>query len=236
MEGFSYTNVFDTKGIEYLIIIGFLLLIMPFWVLLNKPLKVKEKIASLGGLMLSVLKIPKGLFYSKNHTWSHLESSGNARIGLDDLLLHITGQVEIGKLRIPGEKVNKGDIIAEIRHDGKQLRIASPLSGEIESVNSSLAENPGMMNADPYGAGWIYNIRPEKWVEETHSYYLADAAIEWTKREMERFKDFIAASVQKYSPEIDLVIMQEGGELSDNPLSEMPNEIWQDFEVSFLNP
>ncbi len=236
MDGFSYTNIFDTKGVEYLIIIGFLMLIIPFWILLSKPLKVNRKMSdSLGALLVNILKIPQGLFYSKNHTWTHLERSGNARIGLDDLLLHITGQVEVSNFKSPGERVSKGDILAEITRDGKHLKIASPISGEIKSVNTSLNENPGTLNDEPYGAGWRYKVKPEKWIEETNSYYLADEALDWTKREMERFKDFIALSVQKHSPETAMVIMQEGGELSDNPLSEMPIEVWNDFQVLFLN-
>ena len=235
MDGFSYTNIFETKGIEYLVVIGFLLLIVPFWILLNRPLKVKEKIKSLGVLMLSILRIPQGIFYSKNHTWTYLESSGNARIGLDDLLLHITGAVEVTNIRNSGEKVNRGDIIAHISHDGKQLEIASPLTGEVLSVNALLKEVPETLNRDPFEKGWICKLKPEKWLEETRSFYFADAAVEWTKRELDRFKDFISVSVQKQYGETSPVILQEGGELRDNPLSELPDDIWKDFQQSFLN-
>ncbi len=234
MEAFSYQNIFETKGIEYLIVIGFLFLMIPFWILLNKPIKFKENISSIGKLLIDKIRIPQGLLFSKNHTWTYLKRSGNARVGLDDLLLHITGNVEVKNLLRPGEKVIKGDLLAIIVGDGKQLEIVSPLSGEIKSVNSALGEKPGSLVKDPYGEGWFCEIRPEKWMEETKSYYLADAAIEWTKREMARFRDFIAQSLQKYSPATDLVL-QEGGELADHPLSEMPMEIWRDFQVSFLN-
>jgi hypothetical protein len=45
----------------------------------------------------------------------------------------------------------------------------------------------------------------------------------------------MAESVKKYSPETSMVILQDGGELFDRPLSELPNEAWQDFQKSFLN-
>jgi glycine cleavage system H protein len=65
MEGFSYNNIFDTKGIEYLIIIGFLFLIIPFWILINKQAEVKMKFKkTIGILSDSILKIPRGLFYN----------------------------------------------------------------------------------------------------------------------------------------------------------------------------
>jgi hypothetical protein len=53
--------------------------------------------------------------------------------------------------------------------------------------------------------------------------------------DLARFKDFIAITMSRLSPEMSMVVLQEGGELSDNPLSEMPNEIWRDFQDQFLD-
>jgi glycine cleavage system H protein len=236
MDGFTYTNIFETKGIEYIIIITFLVLIIPFWLILNKPGKVYElAVKTLGVLTDRVLKIPQGLFYSKNHTWTHLESSGAAKVGVNDLLLHITGPIELSGLKDPGQKITKGSILALITHDGKQLQIASPITGEIESVNDSLVKNPWVINDDPYEKGWIYKIKPDNWVAETNSYLLADNATNWMSNELARFKDFVAITMNKLSPETSKVILQEGGELLDNPLSSMPVEVWKDFQTQFLD-
>ena len=45
----------------------------------------------------SILRIPLGLLFSKNHTWAHLEKSGVAEVGIDDFLLHITGDVKFSQ-------------------------------------------------------------------------------------------------------------------------------------------
>jgi glycine cleavage system H protein len=236
MNGFSYTDIFETKGIEYLLIIVFLLLLVPFWIFLNRPLRAEVKaVKTLGVLLLDLLKIPEGLFYSRNHTWTHLERSGIARIGLDDLLLHLTGQVEVRMLRKPGEHVEKGEILAEISHHGKKLNIASPLSGELTGVNSGLDGNTGMPADDPYGEGWICSVRPQNWVGETAALCLAGQAREWMGRELQRFRDFIALAGRKHSPEAGMLVLQDGGELTDQPLSGMPEEVWQDFQASFLD-
>jgi hypothetical protein len=125
--------------------------------------------------------------------------------------------------------------MAEIDQNGKQLKIFSPVSGKITDTNSILNENPGLLNVDPYNKGWIYKIKPSGWVSETNSYYLAEEATAWTRKELIRFKDFLAETMNKYSPETSMVILQDGGELSDKPLSELPDEVWQDFQKSFLN-
>jgi glycine cleavage system H protein len=236
MDGFTYNNIFDTKGIEYLVVIGFFLILIPFWILLNKEVRVKDRITRAFGLLTAgVLKIPQGIFYSANHTWTHLEKSGIARLGLDDLLLHITGTVNFKNLRRPGEKITKGDIIGEIEQNGKQLRVLSPVSGEILNVNSIITDHPELVSEDPYQKGWMYKIKPEKWISETSSYYLAEDASRWLEQELSRFKDFLARSAGRLSPETSKLILQDGGELSDNTLSGLPEEVWHDFEKDFLS-
>ena len=236
MDGFSYNNIFETKGIEYLIIIAFLAMIIPFWLTINKQVGISGQIRKAFGILTAnILKIPQGLFYSRNHTWAHLSKSGIARVGLDDFILHVTGEVKFSNLRNPGDFIRKGDLLTELDQKGKLLKIYSPLSGKITGINSILYDNPEVFTEDPYEAGWIYKIKPSKWIAETNGCYLAEEAISWSKKELERFKDFIAESVKKLSPEASTVILQDGGELFDQPLSELPDEVWQEFQKSFLN-
>lgn len=235
MDGFTYYNIFDTKGIEYLAIIVFFAILIPFWFILSKQTKLTKEIQkTLGILTANALRIPQGLFFSKNHTWAHLEKSGAAKVGLNDLLLHFTGEVKLNMLKKPGESIYKGDFIAEIDHNGKFLKVFSPISGEILDSNSSLAKNPEVLNEDPYSKGWIYKIRPFRWVADTNSYYLAEEATDWNAKELERFKDFLAKTMSKYSPDPEKIILQDGGELRDQPLSELPCEIWHEFQLNFM--
>jgi glycine cleavage system H protein len=237
MDGFSYYNIFDTKGIEYLAIIAFLLLLIPFWLALNRQSEIKAQIRKvIGVLSAAVLKTPQGIFYSKNHTWAYLERSGIAKVGLDDLLMHITGEVDVRHLKNPGDSIRKGDLIAHIEQDGKLLNIYSPISGKILGSNSLLESRQELLKQDPYGKGWIYDVKPSKWVTEMPSCYLAEDATDWMKKELERYKDFVAVSSGKYNSENSMPVLQDGGELSDNSLSALPGESWKDFQDQFLTP
>lgn len=236
MDGFSYNNIFETKGIEYIIIIAFLCLIIPFWIVINRQTGVKKQIRhAIGILSESILRIPKGLFFSKNHTWAYLERSGNAKVGLDDFLLHITGEIKLINMKHKGDFMFKGELMAQIDQEGKTLDITSPISGKIMKANSGIIDNPAIVNEDPYGDGWVYLIQPTDWIEETSAYYLSENAVAWSKRELIRFKDFMSETMRKYSPEASMLILQDGGELCDKPLSELPGEVWHDFQKSFLN-
>lgn len=237
MDGFSYVNIFETKGIEYLVIIAFLLLLIPFWLILNKKARVVKEIRkAYKVLTFNILKIQNGLFYSKYHTWTFLEKSGNAKIGLDDLLLNITGAVKINFLRGPDEMIKKGELIAELQHDGKRLSVFSPVSGKIASFNPALDENASIINEDPYGKGWLYEVKPSDWKAETNAYYLAEEATAWFRQELVRFKDFLAVKMGKYTGDASQVTLQDGGELVNHVLSELPEGFWVDFQKEFLEP
>jgi glycine cleavage system H protein len=235
MEGFTYQNIFETKGIEYLLIICFFAVLIPFWIILSKHVKtirVLKRPADF--LSAGSLTIPQGLFFSKYHTWTHLERTGVARVGLDDFLLHLTGPVQFKPVRQPGESIEKGEILATIVRDGKQLEIFSPISGEIVEENMVLQEDSDQLNFDPCKMGWMYRIKPASWIAETKSYYLAEKATAWSARELDRFKGWLANSSSKYGTLNSGIVLQDGGELIDKPLAELPAEIWQDFQENFL--
>lgn len=236
MEGFTYTNIFETKGIEYIVILAFFAIMVPFWLLLNRKTKVAKTGYKKPGLItLETLKIPQGMFFSKFHTWAFLESNGEARVGIDDLLLHFTGSVSIENTRKPGDIIRKGDLLAKISNNGKNLKILSPVSGEIMATNSLISENPEVLNDDP-NRFWIHTIKPSDWKAETSNYFLAEESTIWMLQELTRFKDFIASAVAKYLPEQPSgVVLQDGGELLDQPLSQFPEEIWNEFEEKFLS-
>jgi glycine cleavage system H protein len=235
MDGYTYTNIFETKGIEYIIIIGFLILIIPFWLLINKKVPVGAQLKNaLGILTESILRVPAGILFSRNHTWVHMRKSGVAETGIDDFLLHITGEVSFRNLHTKGTSITKGDIMADLDHNGKTLHICSPISGIIRETNSSIAGSSSAANSDPYGAGWIYRIAPSDWAGETRALRMAGDAVEWSGMELRRFRDFMAHMAVKNSPELSMVLLQDGGELCDKPLADLPGEVWGEFQKSFL--
>jgi len=236
MDSFSYVNMFATKGSEYLLTIFWFLLLIPFWIIMSRQVKVSRSIESaLGNLSRSLLRIPRGVFVTKQHTWTFLNSRGLAKIGIDDLLQHLTGDVSIRWLKDVGETVKSGEAIAELRKGNKQLSIKSPVSGIIRQANPRLYEDPGLLNTDPYAKGWLYALDPSDWSGETSGYFLADSAEDYLKKELDHVRDFIAQSLAAHSPEHAPTVLQDGGEIRDHALSTMPEPVWKDFQKEFLD-
>lgn len=236
MDGFTYHDIFQTKGIEYLVIIAFLLILIPFWIIINRKDIIIRKIQETWGILTSdILKIPKGVFFSNHHTWAHLEKSGIAEVGMDDWLLHLAGEVEFVQIKEKGAEIKKGEILTQIVSEGRSLNIISPISGKVLEANPMLSDNASIIGEDPYKRGWVYKIEPSNWKAETSSFYVGEEAKQWLKLELDRFKDFISISLAKNHPESSLIIMQEGGELRDHPLHDLPKDVWQDFQKIFLD-
>lgn len=234
MEGFTYTDLFETKGIEYIVVIVFLLLLIPFWVMVNRKSEVVQHIQQgIRVLAPKFLRIPKGLFFSRNHTWLELEKSGQVKIGLDDFLQNVLGKISIQPLKSTGDTVKKGEALVLIQQGGKRLRVQSPISGEIVAANVLSGDS------DPYGtneleAGWLYSIMPDSWQKETSGFLLGDEAAKWFADEITRLKDFLNINLARQAGVSTIMAFQEGGELELYPLAKLDAGIWDEFQNEFL--
>ena len=182
------------------------------------------------------LKIPRGIYFDKTHTWAFLEANGNVKVGIDDFLQHVTGQITKIKMKSPGKKVVKGEEIFSIVQNGKQLNLYSPVSGTIVEQNMTLDSNSSSLNTSPYSEGWICRIEPSNWIRESQLLFMADRQREFIKMEFLRLKDFLISALGSDNGKYTRVIMQDGGEINDGVLSEMGPEIWEDFQTKFIDP
>ncbi|MBN2418493.1 MAG: hypothetical protein JXL81_03850 [Deltaproteobacteria bacterium] len=236
MEQFVYHNLFETKGIEYIITIIFFALLVPFWLTLNRRYTLKEQVPKgFGTITAEILRIPQGLFYCPNHLWSHLEESGLVKVGIDDFFQHIAGEIQLNHYMEKGFMVDKGQVLFEIRHNEKSLTLTAPISGTIEEINPEVIKNQWILNSDPYGTGWIYKIRPVNWKQEIASCYLAEEATGWMKDELGRFRGFISEAVTRNMPEVNEANYLHNGEPVDHILTFMPSVMWNDFQKNFLD-
>jgi len=186
-------------------------------------------------LFENVIHAPKGLYFDKTHTWAFMEQDGNVRVGIDDFLQHITGIVTKIKMKEAGEKVRKGEKIITLIHEGKQLNLYAPVSGTILENNDLLQADSSMINSSPFFKGWVYQIEPTNWLREIQFMFIGEKYIEWLKDEFIRLKDFITATVRTDKLVYEHVVLQDGGELTDNVLADFGPEVWEDFQTNFID-
>ena len=186
-------------------------------------------------LVENAMNVPKGIYFNKTHTWAFMEKDGNVKVGMDDFLQHITGKLTKIKMKEAGENVRKGEKIVTIIRDGKQLNLYAPISGTILAQNQSLLADSSLLNTSPYAEGWVYQIEPKNWLREVQFMLMGEKYTEWLQDEFVRLKDFITASLKADNLVYAQVVMQDGGELSDNVLADLGPEVWEDFQTKFID-
>lgn len=180
--------------------------------------------------------VPAGLYFDKTHTWAFRKKNGIVKIGIDDFLQHVTGEITRVEMKNIGDTIKKGEILLSIIRKGKLLNIYSPVSGTIKGYNKDLKVNSLLLNSDPYTNGWVYEIEPVNWGLETQYLILAEQYKIWLKDEFTRLKDFFATTLKINSPEFETVVLQDGGTLKDHILADLEPEIWEDFQMKFIDP
>jgi glycine cleavage system H lipoate-binding protein/ABC-type phosphate transport system substrate-binding protein len=194
-----------------------------------------ENIEIIPALNENSVLAPKGVYFDKTHTWAFMEKDGNVKIGVDDFLQHITGTLTRINMKEPGETIRKGEKILTIMRDGKQLNIYAPISGIIKEQNQILKSDSSLINSSPYAEGWVYLIEPKNWVREIQFMFMSEKYKEWLEDEFSRLKDFFSLSVKSNTAVYAHIIIQDGGELTDNVLADLGPEVWEDFQTKFID-
>lgn len=179
--------------------------------------------------------VPQGLYFDKSHTWAFMKKDGHVKIGIDDFMQHVTGQLTGIEMKNAGEKVRKGELLFTIIQQGKQLNIHSPVTGTIVSQNESLLSDASLLNTSPYANGWVYTIEPHNWSLEIQFLTMADKYKYWLRDEFMRLKDFLARASRSHVAELQYVVLQDGGVLNDAVLAGLGPEIWDDFQTKFID-
>lgn len=103
--------------------------------------------------------IPEDRKYTKEHEWVVQTSDDTVRVGITDYAQEQLGDVVFVQLPPLGETTAKGDSLGEVESTKSVSDIYSPVSGEVVAVNDELADRAELVNADPYGAGWMVELR-----------------------------------------------------------------------------
>ena len=104
------------------------------------------------------MNIPSNLQYTKDHEWAKIEN-GVATIGITDFAQGELGDIVFVELPEAGKSFNAGDALGTIEAVKTVTDLFSPISGKIVAINEGLDNDPGKVNSDPYGDGWLVKIR-----------------------------------------------------------------------------
>jgi len=128
------------------------------------------------------------LYYTTEHTWARIEEKGVVRVGVDDFASKTAGEILHVEMRGAGEEVEYMKPFGEIESSKWIGELYSPFTGKIIALNKEIVEKPQLINEDPYGAGWLIEIKPMKMNEEIPKLLHGETAVEWLKKEIQARK------------------------------------------------
>ncbi len=137
---------------------------------------------------IQTYQLPEDLYYEKNHYWVQIEGDMLV-MGMDDFAQKMAGDVVFVKLPFAGKKLKTGKKFSQVE-SGKWLgKVYAPVNGELIESNEALEADPGLINQDCYGAGWMYKIKPAD-MGEVKDLIHGDEAIEkWLLADIEKYKE-----------------------------------------------
>jgi glycine cleavage system H protein len=105
------------------------------------------------------MNIPEDLRYSSEHEWARrLDDGSRIRIGITDFAQDALGDVVYVELPTVGTRVDAAEAVGELESTKSVSEMYAPVGGVVVAVNEALADNPQLLNEDPYGEGWLIEI------------------------------------------------------------------------------
>ncbi len=129
------------------------------------------------------MAFPDDLRYTPEHEWTRLEG-GLVTVGITSYATDQLGDVVFVELPAAGKQLEAQKAFGVVEAVKTVSDLFAPLAGEVVEVNAALADNPALVNQDPFGEGWMIRLKPanadhlmkllssvdyEKFVEEQHA-------------------------------------------------------------------
>lgn len=106
---------------------------------------------------------PDDLKYTQEHEWVRApgEADGSLRVGITHYAQDQLGDIVYVQLPEVGTTVRAGDACGELESTKSVSDLFAPVNGTVTAVNEALADQPDLVNSDPYGEGWLLDIEVE---------------------------------------------------------------------------
>ncbi len=227
MEDFSYVDLFATKGIEYILVIGFFLIFIIYWQFLDKREKATVAVGTkAAGTPDEWFHLAKNAFYHPGHSWVIPESKNIVKIGIDDFAHKLLGKPDSINLPGIGTRIEQGENGWQMLFGSKSINLLSPVSGEIVGVNKDGINSPESIMQDPYDKGWLLKVRVPKLKSNLKNLLTGRMAIAWMENTVFTLRG-------KMTRDLGLV-MQDGGLPVSGFARQLAPDNWEQLAEEFF--
>lgn len=120
---------------------------------------------------------PDDLFYNvESNVWCRREADGTVTVGMTAYAVSLAGPIVAFTPKAAGKRVEQDRSVATVESGKWVGPVRAPVSGEVVATNEALDGQPGIVNEDPYGRGWMVRMQPSDWEGEVATLLTGDAA------------------------------------------------------------
>jgi glycine cleavage system H lipoate-binding protein len=216
-----------TKGVEYLLVIGYLLLLIPLSKLLfaERARTAAARVAARGPAD-NMFQVPKHLMFHEGHTWARLDGRNRVAVGLDDFARQLVGPLEQVELPEVGARVEQGTPAMALAADDKKVNVLSPVTGRVTAVNPAALRKARAVNDDPYGTGWLMEVEVPNVGPDSRHLVTGRAARQLMSNSWEELSGM-------FTPELGM-ILHDGGTPVDGFARVIDGQHWDEVARRFL--
>jgi len=228
MEGFTYVDIFATKGIEYLLVISGLLFFAFFWQFLNRPaVAVYREAENFVSAISDWFRLPaEGVYFHQGHSWAAPEGGEVVRVGMDDFAQKLLGKIDAIKFPKVGSQITQGEKAWSLLVGSKSIDMLSPVDGKILAINENLLSSPESISKDPYGQSWLMTVQAPKISSNLKNLLSGELARKW----MDGVRENLLARMNYNLG----AVYQDGGVPVDGIARNLDPEKWDEIVKDFF--
>jgi glycine cleavage system H protein len=226
MEGFSYVDIFATKHIEYLLVIGFLLIFIFFWRFLSTPAnRVFEAAEKFVPAVSEWFRLPEGIYYHLGHSWAAPEGKNLVKVGINDFAQKLVGKIDTIQLPAIGSTIHQGEKGWTLEVDSKALDMVSPVDGKVIAINERLFGSPNIINKAPYDS-WLMKVESPRFSVNKKQLLSGALAGKWMEEVRESLLSRMSYNLG--------AVYQDGGSLVDGMARSLDKDKWDELVKDFF--
>jgi len=229
MELVGNLDIYSTKGLEYLITITYLVLLVGFWryLMRERPVGSAARLAArLQDRVAGWFDVPHGLFFHGGHTWVGRKRANVVRVGMDDFANKLVGTADELDLPAVGDQLTSGQAGWALRLHGRSIDVRSPVSGKVVAVNDAVARAPHLAVDDPYGDGWLLEVRVPRRRSVLRRLLSGADARAWMEQTADRLRERLGGELG--------VVLQDGGVPVPGMARRLDHDRWHEIVADFL--
>lgn len=224
-----------TKGVEYLLVLGYLALFIPLWRLFFAgDARGRPAHAAIGHAVRAVprlpmeqmFRLPEGVWMHPGHTWARRGYGRKVAVGIDDFARQLVGPITGVLVPAVGGEVKQGLPVATLEADSSAVDVLCPVTGRVTALNPAILGRPDALNADPYGVGWLFEVEAPHFDEDARQLLSGSSAAHHLSSSWEDLSGLL-------SPELG-TIMHDGGTPIDGFARAVDPAGWKEIARRFL--